>query len=333
VRRLPAAPGACLLQYQLNSPVGIPAGPLLNSRWVERYARLGFDLLTYATVRTSFRPAYTLPNIRLVENQTQVAVTGRRSQLNGTLTLAVSTGMPSMDPEVWRKDLRRARERIGPGQVLIASVVGTPEPGGDAQALIADYGQCAAWAAEAGADVVEVHLACLDTLAEQPQMIYENLPLAAQILYRVRTTVSRPVVAKLGLFRSPRALHETATKLAAWVDGFVLAHGVHRPVVDEHGHAAFEGSGRERADIVGGDTFAVCSRQVEELLSWRKAGAWGHAILAAGGITTPDRARHLLREGADAVLAGTAALFDPLFAVRWRQGIAEAHQTARVKVS
>jgi dihydroorotate dehydrogenase len=54
------------------------------------------------------------------------------------------------------------------------------------------------------------------------------------------------------------------------------------------------------------------------MIAWRKAGAWDHAILAIGGITTIERARDLLNEGASAVLVDTAAIFDPLFAVRFR---------------
>src|SRR2546422_5061010 len=49
------------------------------------------------------------------------------------------------------------------------------------------------------------------------------------------TTLFRSLV-KLGVFRNPRALHETATKLAPWTNGFVLVHGVHRRVVDERGN-------------------------------------------------------------------------------------------------
>lgn len=231
----------------------------------------------------------------------------------------MSLGEPSAEPDVWRKDVRRAKERIGPGQVLIVSVTGTPEPGRDAEALIADYARCAAWAAESGADVVELHLATPDPFAEQPQMIYENVPLAAQVLYRVRTTVATPVLVKLGVFKSPRALHETATRLAPWTNGFVLVNGVHRRVLDERGNPAFEGSGREYANVVGADIFPLASRQVEEMLAWRRAGAWDRTLLAVGGITTVERARDLLREGVDAALVATAALFDPLLAVRFRQ--------------
>jgi hypothetical protein len=130
------------------------------------------------------------------------------------------------------------------------------------------------------------------------------------------------VIAKLGMFRSPRILHETATKLAPWTNGFALVHGVVRRVVDEDGKAAFEGAGRDVADIVGADTFSVCGRQVEEMLAWRKAGAWDRAVLAVGGISSVARALHLLHEGADAALVATAALTDPLFAVRFREAAA-----------
>lgn len=324
VRRLPAPPGGRLFEYPLNSPLGIAAGPLLNSRWVEAYARIGYDILTYATVRSSFSAAHVMPNIRAVENREQVAVATRRPGANGDLTLAVSLGTPSMEPDVWRKDVRRARERIGKGQVLIVSVLGTLPSGGDREALVADYALCAQWAAEAGADVIEVHLAWPDPFADQPQAIYEDLPLSAQILHRVRTSVSVPVVAKFGAFRTPRLLHDAATKLAAWASGFTLVHGFPRRVVNETGEAAFEGIGRDRADIVGADTFPAASRQIAELLAWRRAGCWDRAVLAVGGITTVGRAHELLREGADAVLVATAALYAPLFAVRFREQRASA---------
>jgi dihydroorotate dehydrogenase (NAD+) catalytic subunit len=319
VRRVPPGPGGKLLDHVLNSPVGIAAGPLLNSKWVEAYSRVGFDVLTYRTVRSMAMPAHPLPNIRPVENREHAAIATKRTSIDSQPTLAVSLGIPSAEPEVWRKDVRRAKDRIGDGQVLIVSVVGTWAPGMDAEQLIQDYARCAAWAAEAGADAVEVHLAVTDPFAEQPQLIYENIPLAAQILYRVRTTVPKPVLAKLGVFRTPRLLHETATKLASWANGFVMTHGVRRRVLEEDGNVAFEGPGRDRATIVGADTWPLASRQIEEMLSWRKAGAWDRAILGVGGVTTVERADHLLREGADVALIATTALFDPLFGIRFRQ--------------
>ena len=322
--KLPSGPGGRLFDLHLNSSLGVAAGPLLNAKWVAAYARLGFDILTYKTVRTSARPAYPLPNIVFVENQPQAAVARPAGRASRDWTLAVSLGMPSMEPEVWRKDVRRAKEGLAPGQVLIVSVVGTPVPDGDADSLAHDYARCAAWAAEAGADVVEVHLACPNVSVHHPQMIYEDVKMSAHIVERVRAHVGRPILVKLGAFRSPRVLHDTATKLAPWVSGFVLVNGIQRRVVDAEGNPAFEGSGRELAGVVGADTFPVCSRQVVELLAWRKAGEWNRAILAVGGITSVDRARATLQEGADAALVATAALADPLFAIRFRGALQAA---------
>jgi dihydroorotate dehydrogenase len=312
-----------VLDFALSSPLGVAAGPLLNSRWVEGYARLGFDILTYATVRSRPWPAYRLPNIRLVENREHAAVAARRIP-DGAATIAVSLGLPSAEPEVWRKDVSRARERLQPGQILVVSVVGTAEPGDEVEAFVADYARCAAWAAEAGAHAVEVHLAVPNPFGEPGQLVYESVPLAARILHRVRSQVAIPVLAKLGAFRTPRQLHETASRLAPWVHGYVLVHGIRRRVVDETGQALFAGEGREWAFVVGAETYPVCSRQVLELLAWRKAGEWPHAILAVGGISTVERARTLLRAGADGVLVATAALEDPLFACRFRTALAQA---------
>jgi dihydroorotate dehydrogenase len=164
-----------------------------------------------------------------------------------------------------------------------------------------------------------VHLAIGNPFGEPGQMLYENVVLSAQILHRVRSRVDVPVLAKLGIFRSPRGLHETVTRIAPWTNGFVLVHGIPRRVVDTAGNAAFEGSGREWANVVGSGTFPVASRHIAELLAWRRAGEWPHAVLAVGGITTVARAQQLLREGANAVLVATAALADPLFATRFRQ--------------
>jgi dihydroorotate dehydrogenase len=318
-----------LLGYRVNSPIGIAAGPLLNSKWVEGYARLGFDILTYATVRSRVQAALGLPNIRHVEVRDQLTVASRRPQQTGSPTVAISTGMPSMDPEVWRKDMRRAKDRLGRGQILIASVVGTPEPGGDPESLIADYARCAVWAAEAGADAIEVHLAVPNQFGEPGQMVYESIPLSAQILYRIRTTLAIPVVAKLGSFRTPRLLHETATKLAPWTSAFALVPGIPRRVLDADGNPAFEG--REWVDVVGASTYTVCARQVEEMIAWRKAGAWDHAIVAIGGITSAERAQELLGEGANAALVDTAALFDPLLAARFRTSVPAALPAARAE--
>ncbi len=259
-----------------------------------------------------------MPNVLYCDDRTPARVTTRKAP-SEEATLAVSLGMPSMAPAVWRKDVRRAKERIGPGQILLVSVVGTPTVEG-AEALVEDYARCAGWAADAGADIVEVHLACPSTTAGPARMIHEDVDLSAQIVEAVRRAVGgHPVIAKLGACESPRRVHELASRLGRWVDGFILMDALQRRVVTRAGAPAFAGPGRELTGIVGAATHEISRRHVEELLAWRKAGAWKKAVLAVGGITTPERARQILEAGADAAMVATAALLDPAYALRVRQ--------------
>lgn len=319
-RRLPAGPGVRIFDRRVECAIGIPAGPLPNSKWILAYSRLGYGLLTYKTVRTCARPAFPHPNLAHCRlGDPSVLEPRPRRALPGDVTWAVSFGLPSAEPDEWRADVQRARSKLPPSQLLIVSVVGTPAPGGDGAQLADDYARCARWAAEAGADVVEVHLSCPNTSAEHARMIYEDMALSAHVVERVRRAVgSRPVIAKLGACANPRTLHDLATRLAPWLDGFVLVNGLQRRVVSPEGEPGLPGPGRELAGISGAAIFEHCRIQWEELLAWRKAGAWSRAILAVGGITSVERAQLALLAGADAAMVATAALADPLIAARVR---------------
>ena len=61
-----AVPFRNFMGFKVNSCFGIPAGPLLNSKWIELYGKLGFDLLVYKTVRTAAYPSHPPPNCRIL---------------------------------------------------------------------------------------------------------------------------------------------------------------------------------------------------------------------------------------------------------------------------
>ena len=64
------------------------------------------------------------------------------------ISSAVCFGMPSMAPQTWREDVRRASAALPAGKILIVSVVATPAEGATARQVADDFAQCAAWAAE-----------------------------------------------------------------------------------------------------------------------------------------------------------------------------------------
>ncbi|MBT6804062.1 MAG: hypothetical protein HOA47_03755, partial [Verrucomicrobia bacterium] len=128
----------------VRSPLAIAAGPLLNSEWIKFYAERSFDILTYKTVRRSYRPSYELPNLVPIEAM-RVQRPGASVRGIGQMTgsWAVSFGMPSREPKIWRDDLVTARQCLGAGQILSVSVVATPEEGDDLKTIGEDYASCA----------------------------------------------------------------------------------------------------------------------------------------------------------------------------------------------
>ena len=40
---MPPGPGVRIFDRRVDTPIGIAAGPLPNSRWIEAYARLGYE--------------------------------------------------------------------------------------------------------------------------------------------------------------------------------------------------------------------------------------------------------------------------------------------------
>src|SRR3989344_7771099 len=53
--------------FKVNSPFGIPAGPLINGNFVEGALDKGFDIVTYKTVRSGKYPCHPWPNVLSVK--------------------------------------------------------------------------------------------------------------------------------------------------------------------------------------------------------------------------------------------------------------------------
>ena len=123
------------------SPLGIAAGPLLNGAWCRYYAQLGFDVLTYKTVRSRQRECYPLPNLTPVDcSQLAGDEPGVSASTESASSWAVSFGMPSQSPSIWQEDVQATKEsfrELGrkPQPLLSVSVVATVAPGATVMTL------------------------------------------------------------------------------------------------------------------------------------------------------------------------------------------------------
>ena len=98
--------------YPVHLPFGIPAGPLLNSKYVKAAFEKGFDICVYKTVRSNIYPCHPFPNILSVHVQGDLTLEKLQRPLLGDthfqepLAITNSFNIPSRKPELWQEDIK-----------------------------------------------------------------------------------------------------------------------------------------------------------------------------------------------------------------------------------
>jgi len=298
----------------VNSPLGVPAGPLLNSRWLLHYASLGFDILVYKTVRSTARECYPLPNLVPVLTGS-LSAAGEKlpaaEQMNGSW--AVSFGMPSQSPDVWKKDVQFAREQLADGKVLVVSVVGTQDesvtdPDASLQQLADDFALCAKWAVDNGAHGVEANFSCPNVSTADGQL-YQQPQAAGLVAERIRDCIGNaPLVLKIGRVATAADAVELQNHVAPFVNGLAMTNSIAAKVIADDGQLMFDGQPR---GICGDATRAASVDQTTMCRQALKGSGHRFDLVGVGGISTADHVHEYLDAGATSVALATAAMINP----------------------
>lgn len=317
---VPITPLKQFLGLPVASRLGIAAGLLLNSKWVTAYARRGFDILTYKTVRSAFRPAYPQPNWVFVEfrgPETVRQISTPPASPN-EISSSVCFGMPSMDPGVWRKDVEEARRSLGPAQVLIVSIVGTPDESNSETSLARDFQDCAAWAVEAGAHVIEANFSCPNVCTAEGE-IYNDPAFSKRLALKIREAIgATPLLLKIGAIPTAEKALVFLEHVAGIVDGVTLVNCLVSEVLRSDGTPVF-GDKFRRAGVLGRmihEPSVQLVRTVAELISEHKLPL---SVAAVGGASTTDDIEDFFAAGAQAVLFGSSPMYLPNLAIAAKQ--------------
>jgi dihydroorotate dehydrogenase (NAD+) catalytic subunit len=296
------------------SPLAIAAGPLLNGRWILYYAALGFDILTYKKVRCQQRDCYPLPNLQPVEPAalTTAGATLRASQRMDA-SWAVSFGMPSMSPDVWRADVEATRCRLPKDKLLSVSVVASPEPDWSLDQLADDFALCSRWAVESGADVIETNFSCPNVASADGQL-YQQPEAAAAVAQRVRASIGHtPYIIKIGYFNDPSRCDALIDAVASFADALAMTNCIAATVETTDGAPLFGGQPRG----IGGEAIREASiDQVRVFSDLVRRRGLKTKIIGVGGISSAAHLRQYLDAGTEAVQIATAAMLDPCVGLR-----------------
>ncbi len=310
----------------VKSRFGLAASLGMTAEWIGLYARLGFDILTYKTVRGRVRHAHAPPNWIFLD-ETELAldqierpchtVAGVPATPN-LATAAGSIGTPSVDPSFWRRDIPHARERLGPGQVLIVSVMATAEDATTEDAVVAEFEELAATVRGAGAQIVEANLSC-PNVREREAEAYRDAALAGRIADALRRGAGDlPVLLKIGPIEDDIGMAAFLRAVAPSADGVVMINAPRRLVQTATGAAAF-GPGREYAGIMGRGIHPITLDCVRRAVSIIDRDQLDLKVIAVGGAVSVNEVQAFLRAGAYAALTASSAAWNPYLAAQIKQ--------------
>lgn len=324
---IPQGSPVSFLGLSANSRLGIPAGPLLNSEWIGFYARMGFDLLVYKTVRTHAHPSYPAPNCLYVSVNGDLTPEALGTPLIGIprmeptsmreITITNSFGMPSQDPSIWQKDVELARSMVGKGQVLIVSVVGTEREG---ESIAANFTRAAKMAVEAGAMAIEMNFSCPNVKGTEGQ-IFQDPSAAGEIAKKVRSGIGTktPLVAKVGYIGSDQAAGALIKAIGPYLDGIAAINTLSATIINPEGRPALQGTGREKSGVCGNGIRKAALEVVGRLAKETGKQKLPLSLIAVGGIMTVEDIDLALSSGADFAMSATGAMWDPFLAYHMKQ--------------
>lgn len=312
------------LGHKVASPLGVPAGPLLNSKFTTLAARLGFDIVTYKTIRSQEKQAHPVPNMIYIDidgplNDSHTLLKQSQEQSLDMDHLAVtnSFGMGCSGPEYLMADIEKANNALADGQVMIVSVVGTPREGED---FTNDFVRVAALAKEAGAKIIEANFSCPNVGKSKEGSIYTDPETIESIATPIAKEIGDiPLIIKMGVYPNAELMKEALTAAArAGAQAVCGINTVGREVVKDDGSPAL-GPNRKKSGICGGPIRNYALDYIENARQIIDSEKLGLTLMGVGGVTKAEHFDQFLNRGAEVAMSATGMMWDPYLAMRWHE--------------
>jgi len=305
------------LGQKVYLPFGIPAGPLLNGKFVKAALRKGFDVSVYKTVRTKSNPTYPWPNVLAVKVEGDITLEKAQQGLTADtnyqepLSITNSFGVPSMDPDIWQPDMSDAIKATGIGQVVIGSFQGTKSQDGDISKYIADFVLGAKLVKETGAKILEANLSCpnegtADLLCFDTERVFA---ITTAIKEEIGNT---PLIIKIAY--SKKNLSEYVKKLGNVVDGFSAINTIPAKILDKDGNQALSGEGRLISGTCGHGIKWAGLDMAKRLVDLRREYGMKYVVIGVGGVIEKEDYNAYKQIGVDAIMSATGAIWNPYLA-------------------
>ena len=302
---------------KVYAPLGIPAGPLLNSAFCAAAFKKGYDIAVYKTVRSGVFPCHPFPNVLAIhpEGDLDFDTLSRPVIADATysepLSITNSFGVPSKDAAVWQEDVRKAVLAAGKGQVLVLSFMGTVREGQTEQEFIDDYVLAAKLSYETGAKVLETNLSC-PNIGNEGLVCY-NLDVTEKVAKGIRSVIGdTPLILKVGYYKDDAGMERLAEITQEYANGVSGINTLQAEVRDAEGNQALPGSpARLRSGVCGAGIKWAGLDFVKRMKAIKDRGGFTFSLEGVGGVTVPEDYQEYRDAGADVVMTATGAMWNP----------------------
>lgn len=314
------------LGQKVYLPFGIPAGPILNSKFAKAAFEKGFDLVVYKTVRANSFPCHPFPNILSVNIDNDLTLKKAKGKLiannNYTEPLSItnSFGVPSKEPSQWQEDAKKAISFAKSGQVLILSFMGTVKKNQTEEEFINDFALSAKLALETGAKILEVNLSC-PNIGNEGLVCY-NIAVTQKVCQAIRKVIGNtPLIVKVGYYAHDNDLTQIAKIINEYADAISAINTIGAQIVDKNGNQALPGQNRLKSGVCGHAIKWAGIEMVEKFKKLKEELNYKYKIIGVGGVATPEDYKEYINAGADAVMSATGAMWNPYLAQEIKKSV------------
>ena len=311
--------------YKTSLPLGVAAGPLYNKDYMKASAQDGFTVMTWKTFRSVDRIAHRntddfvghnivfVPPEQLSNKDFDEKIIGHKKYSGGLEDISItnSFGMPSDSPQIWMPEITEIENYMKKnGKVSIASVVGTPQEGGNILDLARDYAFTARCAESAGARIIEINLSCPNVAGKEGSMYKDtkNTALISKMVRENFRNTDTKLLIKVG-YADKNHYRKLLKACGTYIDGVVAINTIPMQVVDRNGKQALPGG--LKSGICGRAILDMAVESVKNLVTAKKELGLSIKIIGCGGVTSPESFMRHIDAGAEFVMCATAALFNP----------------------
>lgn len=301
-------------------PFGIPAGPLLNAKFIKAALDKGFDYCVYKTVRSYEKKANQWPNVLQVDirgdltlEQAKKGVTIKKG-FSEPLAITNSFGNPCYPVEIWQPDIADAVKYARAEQQVWGMIEGDN---------LEDWVLAGNLMNEAKVHAIETNLSCPNEGDKVTRLLCYDTDKSRQIVYAIKNKIGdTPLMTKISYFENETELRDLVEKLGNIVDGFSAINTIPAPVYNPDGTQALPGGEwRLKSGICGTPIKWAGLDMVKRLAALREEFGMKFMIIGVGGVMNPADYHEYRSAGADIVMSATGSMWNPYLAVEIKKTI------------